>query len=44
VKCLHAHVASFLAGLKDPVGDLVAGEIHLGDLVNVEQNEVEVVE
>jgi hypothetical protein len=36
-------VASFLAGLKDPVGNLVAGEIHLGDLVNVAQSDPGVV-
>jgi hypothetical protein len=33
VKCLHAHLANFLAGADDPVGRLVAEEIALGDLV-----------
>jgi len=27
-KCLHAHVATFLAGLDDPVGEAVFGSIH----------------
>lgn len=32
VKCLHAHVAHFLAGGEDPVGSLVADELELGEL------------
>lgn len=33
VKCLHAHLANFLAGAADPVGQLVATEVELGELV-----------
>ncbi len=33
VKCLHAHVAHYLAGGDDPVGELSAGELDLGELV-----------
>lgn len=33
VKCLHAHLANFLAGGEDPVGRLVADGIELGALV-----------
>ena len=33
VKCLHAHLANFLAGADDPVGRRVADEIELGELV-----------
>jgi uncharacterized protein len=36
VKCLHAHLANFLAGDPDPVGALVAGTVALPDLVEVE--------
>lgn len=32
VKCLHAHVAHYLAGGDDPVGALVASELTLGQL------------
>jgi hypothetical protein len=32
LKCLHAHLAAFLAGLDDPVGRAVASEITLGSL------------
>jgi len=30
VKCLHAHLAAFLAGMPDPVGEVVASEVDLG--------------
>jgi hypothetical protein len=33
VKCLHAHLANFLAGAKDPVGELVANEVDVPELV-----------
>lgn len=33
LKCLHAHLAAHLAGLEDPAGAAVAGEIDLGVLV-----------
>jgi hypothetical protein len=33
VKCLHAHLANFLAGAPDPVGRLTAAELELGELV-----------
>ncbi|HEY5010000.1 MAG TPA: DUF501 domain-containing protein [Acidimicrobiales bacterium] len=33
VKCLHAHLANFLVGANDPVGELVAGEVGLPELV-----------
>jgi hypothetical protein len=33
IKCLHAHVANFLAGHFDPVGELVAAELSLPPLV-----------
>ena len=36
VKCLHAHLANFLAGHDDPVGRLVADEVVLPDLVIVD--------
>jgi len=32
VKCLHAHLANFLVGASDPVGELVALEVDLPDL------------
>jgi hypothetical protein len=32
VKCLHAHVANFLATGDDPVGAIVASEVHLPQL------------
>ena len=32
LKCLHAHLAAFLAGLDDPVGLAVASEVNLGML------------
>lgn len=32
VKCLHAHLANYLAGFDDPVGQLVASELNLPDL------------
>ena len=35
VKCLHAHLANFLAGAEDPVGALVAEEVSLPDVVEV---------
>ncbi|MBW4030866.1 MAG: DUF501 domain-containing protein [Acidobacteria bacterium] len=35
VKCLHAHLANFLAGHEDPVGRLVAHEVGVPELVNV---------
>jgi hypothetical protein len=30
VKCLHAHLANFLVGARDPVGELVATDLQLG--------------
>jgi hypothetical protein len=30
VKCLHAHLANFLVGAHDPVGELVATDLQLG--------------
>jgi hypothetical protein len=33
VKCLHAHLANFLVGASDPVGELVATEVDLPELV-----------
>jgi hypothetical protein len=30
VKCLHAHLANFLVGARDPVGELVAADLQLG--------------
>jgi hypothetical protein len=33
VKCLHAHLANYLAGADDPVGALVANEVQLPELV-----------
>jgi uncharacterized protein len=33
VKCLHAHLANHLCGFDDPVGELVADEIIVGELV-----------
>jgi hypothetical protein len=33
VKCLHAHLANFLAGAEDPVGRLVAVEVDVTGLV-----------
>lgn len=36
VKCLHAHLANYLAGNDDPVGQLVAGEVAVPDLVIVD--------
>jgi len=32
VKCLHAHLANYLAGANDPVGELVANEVDLPDV------------
>jgi uncharacterized protein len=32
VKCLHAHLANFLVGASDPVGELVANEVDLPEL------------
>jgi hypothetical protein len=32
VKCLHAHLANFLVGGNDPVGELVAHEVDLPEL------------
>jgi hypothetical protein len=29
VKCLHAHLANFLAGEEDPIGALVADEVQV---------------
>jgi uncharacterized protein len=34
VKCLHAHLANFLVGAIDPVGELVAREIELPELTS----------
>lgn len=39
VKCLHAHLANYLAGHDDPVGQLVAGEVTLPDLEIVDARE-----
>ncbi|MDE3064233.1 MAG: DUF501 domain-containing protein [Acidobacteriota bacterium] len=36
VKCLHAHLANFLAGDPDPVGELVAAAVAVPDLVVVD--------
>jgi hypothetical protein len=33
VKCLHAHLANYLVGAHDPVGELVAHEVTLPELV-----------
>jgi hypothetical protein len=33
VKCLHAHLANHLCGFADPVGELVARELDVGELV-----------
>jgi len=33
VKCLHAHLANFLVGASDPVGELVAREVDVPELV-----------
>ena len=33
VKCLHAHLANYLVGAKDPVGELVAREVDVPELV-----------
>jgi uncharacterized protein len=33
VKCLHAHLANYLAGFYDPVGDLVARTVEVGTYV-----------
>lgn len=32
VKCLHAHLANYLVGASDPVGELVANELDLPEL------------
>ncbi len=32
VKCLHAHLANFLAGADDPVGELVAKDVDVPDV------------
>lgn len=34
VKCLHAHLANFLVGAGDPVGELVAHEVELPELTS----------
>jgi hypothetical protein len=39
VKCLHAHLANYLAGHDDPVGRLVADAVALPDLVIVDARE-----
>jgi hypothetical protein len=36
VKCLHAHLANYLAGDDDPVGTLVADSLELPELVIVD--------
>ncbi|HEY5304306.1 MAG TPA: DUF501 domain-containing protein [Acidimicrobiales bacterium] len=36
VKCLHAHLANYLAGHDDPVGQLVAHEVTLPDVTIVD--------
>ena len=36
VKCLHAHLANFLVGNDDPVGELVAEEIEVPSIVIVD--------
>jgi hypothetical protein len=35
VKCLHAHLANFLTGARDPVGQLVANDLDVPNLVIV---------
>jgi exopolyphosphatase / guanosine-5'-triphosphate,3'-diphosphate pyrophosphatase len=37
VKCLHAHLANFLAGYRDPVGELVAGLVDVSDCERVDE-------
>ncbi|MHB2027719.1 MAG: DUF501 domain-containing protein [Acidimicrobiales bacterium] len=32
VKCLHAHLANFLVGADDPVGEIVASTLRINDL------------
>lgn len=36
IKCLHAHLANFLAGFSDPVGEIVAASIDLPELERCE--------
>jgi hypothetical protein len=36
VKCLHAHLANYLVGAEDPVGELVAHELEVPELVRVD--------
>lgn len=36
IKCLHAHLAAYVAGMDDPVGELVADQVDLGKLESVE--------
>jgi uncharacterized protein len=36
VKCLHAHLANFLAGNEDPVGEWVCTQIEVGEIVTDE--------
>lgn len=33
IKCLHAHLANFLAGFADPVGDVVAASLELPEYI-----------
>ena len=35
IKCLHAHLANYLAGNDDPVGSIVASGLDVGDLETV---------
>ena len=35
IKCLHAHLANYLAGNDDPVGSIVASGLNVGDLETV---------
>ena len=43
LKCLHAHLAAFLAGLDDPVGSAVASEVDLAGVVRGAIGEPDVV-
>lgn len=37
VKCLHAHLANFLAGYVDPVGEIVAGQVDVSGCERVDE-------
>lgn len=38
LKCLHAHLANWLAGAEDPAGAIVAAEVTLGDVIRAQQS------